>query len=93
MSQFGQRRRATARYGDVRALDGVARTPLLPDTLYRFVDVGDGGGPRVMGTAEREALGDPMATTFFRRGRFPLTAGEVMAASTRSARCRRCGRT
>ncbi|MFE9747098.1 hypothetical protein ACFYOT_19525 [Saccharothrix saharensis] len=79
MPQFGQRRRATARYGDVRALDGVARTPLLPDTLYRFVDVGDGGGPQVMGTAEREALGDPMATTFFRRGFFPLTAGEVMA--------------
>ncbi|MFJ6674768.1 hypothetical protein ACIQMJ_27025 [Actinosynnema sp. NPDC091369] len=83
MAQFRQRRRATARYGGVRSLDGAAHAELRPGTLYRFVDVGDGGGPRVMGAAEREALGDPMATTFFRHGHFPLTAGEVMAGLDR----------
>ncbi|ROP36540.1 hypothetical protein [Saccharothrix texasensis] len=84
MPRFRQRRRATQWRGDVEALDVRARTALRPATLYRFVDVGDGGGPREMSTSERDALGDPMATTFFHRERFPVTVAEVMAGLDRA---------
>jgi hypothetical protein len=48
-------------------------SPLDPDTLNRFV-VGADPAPRKMTIAEIRALGDPVATLLFAKGRVPRTA-------------------
>ncbi|KQR77289.1 hypothetical protein ASF98_21315 [Arthrobacter sp. Leaf337] len=55
-----------------------AREILAPATLYRFVQ-GVDAGPEVMKPEQRSGLNDPMAATFFNKGLFPLTLGDVMA--------------
>ena len=54
-----------------------AASPLDPNTLNRFV-VGADPAPRKMTSAEIRALGDPVASILFAKGRIPRTAQQTV---------------
>lgn len=80
--EYVQRRKATAwarpEQPAPSAEMAAARTSFVPATLYRFVQ-GVDPAPMVMTVPQRSGLKDALAATFFSRGIFPLTLGEVMA--------------
>ncbi|GIG59910.1 hypothetical protein Lfu02_42820 [Longispora fulva] len=83
-TEIPEHRRATAWTEEAEsARDGAApmerRMPALaPGTLYRMV-AGVDPAPRPMTPAELADLGDPMAGTFFRARKFPMTVQDVLA--------------
>ncbi|MFJ3202953.1 hypothetical protein [Streptomyces sp. NPDC086989] len=58
---------------------GPGSTALEPGRLYRRVS-GRDDQPRPVSDEELAELGDPMAVTFFRVGRFPTTVQELLSA-------------
>ncbi|MDX2937303.1 hypothetical protein [Streptomyces ipomoeae] len=80
-----ERRRATAWPSSSCAAVTAAdeHEGLRPETLYRGVS-GVDRGPVPMGAEQTAGLRDPMATVFFRRGRWPMTLEEVLDGLTQA---------
>lgn len=77
--QNTQMRRSTSKEQTLRTepVGGMKSFNLIEKTLYKFIQ-GVNRTPEKMSNEETRSLKDPMATTFFANGLFPLTIDEVM---------------